>query len=90
MYFVYMIKDLLCRFYIGVSRDPNIRINIHNRKQGAKFTKFGVDFKIVFLKKYPTFKEARIREIQIKKWTRKKKEFLIKRFADGLSTNNKS
>ena len=85
MTFVYMIKDKKNRLYIGVSDNPKQRLYDHNRKLGATFTKQG-NFTIVFLEKYLILKEARSREIQIKKWGRAKKEMLIDRFKNGLAT----
>jgi len=85
MTFVYMIKDKNNRLYIGVSDDPKQRLHDHNHKLGATFTKEG-GFALVFLEKYLTLKDARTREVQIKRWKREKKEILIDRFKRGLRT----
>lgn len=85
MSFVYMAKNSNNELYIGVSDNPSQRIRNHNEKRGAGFTKIG-GFKIVFIEKYPNLKEARKREIQIKKWRREKKEILIKRYQNNLPT----
>jgi putative endonuclease len=85
MTFVYMIKDIDNQLYIGVSDNPKQRLHDHNNKAGATFTVNG-GFRIVFLEEYLTLKEARLREIQIKKWRREKKETLIKMYACGLQT----
>jgi len=85
MYFVYIISDLKNRLYVGVSGDPKQRLYDHNHKAGASFTSHG-NFKIVFLEKYSTLKEARSREVQIKKWRREKKNMLIERFQKSLPT----
>jgi len=86
MYSVYMIKNSANRLYVGTSENPEERVRYHNSKQGAKFTKYIPNFKIVFLEQYTTMTEARKREIQIKKWRREKKEFLIERYEKGLPT----
>lgn len=85
MTFVYMIRDNSDRLYIGVSDNPSKRLHDHNHQSGADFTFHG-NFEIVFLEKYLTFKEARSREVQIKKWRREKKEMLIVRYKKGLKT----
>ena len=85
MSFVYMLKNLNNELYIGVSENPKQRVKNHNGQRGAGFTKIG-GFKIVFIEEYPNLKEARQREIQIKKWRREKKEILIKRYQDNLPT----
>lgn len=85
MSFVYMIRDQDNRLYVGVSDNPQQRLRDHNRGAGAVFTNTG-NFRIVFLERYSTLKEARSREIQIKKWRREKKEILIERYVAGLPT----
>lgn len=86
MHYVYMVKNANHKLYTGVTENPDKRFYYHNTKQGAYFTKNKSNFKIVFLEEYNTQKEARKREIQIKKWRREKKELLIERYSLGLST----
>lgn len=86
MYYVYMAKNTANKLYVGVSENPPQRINDHNDGRGAHFTKYIPTYNVVFLEDYPTFKEARKREIQIKKWRRDKKELLITRYKQGLET----
>jgi len=82
-----MIKDIHDRLYVGVSDDPRQRLNDHNHKQGAAFT-FQGKFKIAFLEEHTSLKDARSREVQIKKWRRDKKELLIGLYERGISTYN--
>ncbi len=86
MFFVYMIKNSANKLYVGISEKPRERLAYHNSKQGAKFTKYKSDFRIVFIEQYPSLNEARQREIQIKKWRREKKQSLIARYENGLPT----
>ena len=86
MFFVYMVKNSINKLYVGVTENPTDRVWYLNQKRGAKFTKYKTDFEIVFLEEYFTLAEARNREIQIKKWRRDKKETLIKRYQNGLTT----
>ena len=71
--------------YIGVTENLQKRVIYHNTRQGARFTRDG-RYKIVFRESYETPAAARKREIQLKKWSRKKKEMLINRFKVGLIT----
>jgi putative endonuclease len=80
-----MIQDNFGKLYVGVSEDPEHRLKDHNTHRGSVFTKRG-DFKIVFKEEHESLSEARRREIQIKKWRRDKKEFLVKRYQQGLTT----
>ena len=86
MYFVYMIKNSYGNLYIGITDNPERRLKEHNTKQGAGFTKNRDEFEIVFLENHDFLKEARSREIQIKKWRRGKKEKLINLYKKGMPT----
>lgn len=81
-----MIKNSVGKLYIGITENPEKRVLYHNQKRGAHFTKYVNDFKIVFLEKYSTLSEARKREIQIKKWSRIKKDFLINKYNSSEET----
>lgn len=86
MYYLYMIQNDLNDLYIGISENPEKRLVTHNQNSGADFTKRSNKFRIVFLEKYNDIKSARTREIQIKKWSRKKKDFLISLYKEGIET----
>ena len=86
VHYIYMIKNSIDQLYIGITEDPSARTLTHNSKQGAKYTKYNPNFKIVFLEKHKSLTEARKREIQIKKWRREKKEVLIGKYQRGLET----
>ena len=88
-----MIKNSSNKLYIGITEDPNKRLMTHNSKRGAEYTstalgtgKHTLYFKIVFLEDYENLQKARKREIQIKKWSRSKKETLIERYKNNLPT----
>jgi len=84
-----MIKNADDKLYVGISENPDKRVSYHNQQRGAQFTKHGRNFHMVFKEEYQVLPEARKREIQIKKWSRKKKEVLIKRYKSGLLTKLK-
>lgn len=86
MYFVYMIKNSYGNLYIGITDNPERRLTEHNTKIGSRFTKERDNFSIVFLEEYTTLVEARKREIQIKKWRRSKKDFLIDLYNRNILT----
>ena len=77
-YYLYIAKNSQKQLYIGQTSNLKRRIKRHNSKNGGKYTSdyFG-DFKIVYYEAYTTRKEAMRRELQIKKWSRAKKEALI-------------
>jgi len=84
--FVYIIRNSVNNLYVGISENPQKRIEKHNHRIDAKFTKYVPNFKIVFLDSQDSIKDARKREIQIKKWSRKKKEFLIEMYYKNQNT----
>lgn len=64
--------------YIGISSNTKKRIIKHNVGQRAQWVKQHGQAEIVYTEKCNTYSEARKRELQVKKWSRKKKENLIK------------
>ena len=80
VYYVYLAKNSQAVIYVGQTTNLSKRINRHNSKQGGKFTSDNQNtFEIVYYEKYLTRKEAMNREMQIKKWSRAKKEALIEK-----------
>ena len=66
-YFVYMLKSLGKKpvTYVGYTNDLKKRISLHNRNQGAKFTK-GRKWKLIYKEIYNSKSEAISREYYIK------------------------
>ena len=77
MYFVYVLRTLSNTLYIGVTQALQQRVDAHNRGRGAGWTKTHPGAQIVYSESYPTLGLARKREIQLKRWSRAKKEALI-------------
>lgn len=77
-YFVYLARCSDNSLYTGLTKDYKKREQRHNAGLGSYYTKHRRPIKIVYIEKYTSLKEAANRERQIKGWTRKKKENLIK------------
>ena len=80
MYYLYILKSEKDNsFYIGAT--SNLKQRLKKHKQGlVKFTKSRLPIKLVHLEKFATLPEARQRELQIKKWKKRRAiENLIKR-----------
>jgi putative endonuclease len=77
MYFVYIARTPANTLYIGVTENPDRRIDAHNTGKGAEWIKTRRGARFVYLEAHPTLGSARKREIQLKKWSRAKKEALI-------------
>jgi putative endonuclease len=72
---------LLCddkSYYIGITNDLKKRLTFHNTGKGSKYLLSKLPVKLFYYEEYPNKSEARKREIQLKGWTRIKKEKLIK------------
>jgi len=77
-YYLYIARCEDNSLYIGVSSDYNKRIKKHNKGLGSKWIKEHGQAKIIFIEEYDNYLETHRRELQIKKWSRKKKENLVK------------
>ncbi|PIY96810.1 MAG: hypothetical protein COY66_02680 [Candidatus Kerfeldbacteria bacterium CG_4_10_14_0_8_um_filter_42_10] len=76
-YYFYIARCLDNSIYIGITNNLDNRIKRHNEGNGAVWIKQHGNAKIIYSEKYQTYLEAHRRELQIKKWSRKKKEDLI-------------
>ncbi|HLD63786.1 MAG TPA: GIY-YIG nuclease family protein [Candidatus Peribacteraceae bacterium] len=77
-WFVYIAQAQTGRYYTGITTDPQRRIHDHNQNEGAKFAHDHGGLKLLYVSLPFTDKSlARLREVQIKGWSRLKKEKLI-------------
>jgi len=68
MWYVYVIRNSINRrFYIGATKDIEKRIEQHNKSRRRSVAHFG-NYELVFKEEFPTFREARAREQQIKSY----------------------
>ena len=75
--FVYILRTVSNTLYIGVTQALDQRIDAHHSGKGADWTRVHPGAQVVYSESYPTLGLARKREIQLKKWSRAKKEALI-------------
>jgi len=67
-------------YYTGWTNNIKKRIDIHNRKKGAKYTRSRVPVHLVYFEIFQTKEEAMSREYRIKRMSRKQKEEMIRTF----------
>ncbi len=78
-YVVYILECADKSFYVGCTNDLERRLKQHNdSKWGAHYTKIRRPVILKYSETFPTLKEARRRESEIKGWRREKKLNLIK------------
>ncbi|MCI8992553.1 MAG: GIY-YIG nuclease family protein [Eubacterium sp.] len=75
--FTYILKCADNSLYTGWTNDIEHRLEMHNRKKGAKYTRGRTPVELVYLEISDTKEEAMKREAAIKKLTRTEKEKLI-------------
>lgn len=76
-WFVYIARAKTGRLYVGISTDPQERIDEHNSKKGAHFARLQGPFELVYQSPQPSKSTAVLRERQIKGWRQDKKLKLI-------------
>jgi predicted GIY-YIG superfamily endonuclease len=78
-FFVYILRSTSKELYIGQTNnlDHREKQQINKTEKAAKFIKDGKEFQLVYHEIFPTRLEAMRRELQLKHWTRAKKEALI-------------
>ena len=63
--------------YAGSCLDLKKRETVHNRGDGAKYTRSKRPIRMIYSEKFETLTEALRREAHVKGWTKKKKEKLV-------------
>lgn len=78
MNYAYIVKCSDDTLYTGWTNNLEKRIEAHNSKKGAKYTKTRIPVTLEYYETFGSKEEAMSREFMIKKLTRKQKEELIK------------
>ena len=77
MWYVYILECSDLTLYTGISNDVEKRIDTHNKKKGAKYTKTRTPVKLVYQQSFETKSLAAKEEWRIKQLTRNQKISLI-------------
>ncbi|MDP2945839.1 MAG: GIY-YIG nuclease family protein [bacterium] len=68
MFYFYILQSIIsCEYYIGSTEDLKNRLLLHNKGM-VKSTKSNRPWKLVYFESFSTLREARKRELQVKKW----------------------
>lgn len=80
MYFVYILRTSSNTLYIGQTNNLKRRVEEHknNKSKSARYIRYFPTFSLVYSEVYSSRREAMQRELQLKRWTKAKKEELIK------------
>jgi len=74
---LYILRLKSGNLYIGATTDLKQRYQDHLNGQACRTTKLDPPLELVYPESLPTFSDARKREVQIKRWSRAKKEALV-------------
>lgn len=84
---------LLCAdgsYYVGsTTYDPDTRTGQHNAGTFGGYTSTRRPVKLIFQEDFPDISQAQAFEYQVKRWSRAKKEALIRRDWEALQTLSK-
>ncbi|HIE24644.1 MAG TPA: GIY-YIG nuclease family protein [Anaerolineales bacterium] len=75
-FFCYILECADGTLYTGWSTDPNRRTKTHNAGRGAKYTRTRRPVKLIYSEELPDRSSAMKREVEIKKYSRKRKKKL--------------
>lgn len=78
VWYVYLVRCVDNSYYVGITNHLQKRINLHNSGIGSIYLRSKLPVTLVYHEPWENKSLARKREIQIKGWTRIKKEKLIK------------
>ena len=92
MFYVYILRTSGNTLYIGQTNNLEKRLKEHRGKtvKSAKYLRAFPSFKLVYSEIYFTRKESMQREYQLKHWSKKKKEILIKKTEEIKKTIEES
>ena len=85
--YTYMVECSDGTLYTGWTNYIGKRLQAHNAKKGAKYTRSRTPVNLVYLEKSDTRQQAMQREAQIKRLSRYEKEQLIKKRKDMYGDN---
>ena len=78
MFYFYILKCKDGTLYCGSAKNLGARLEKHNSGKGSAYVKSRGGGKIVYFERFRSWGKALRREAEVKKFTRKKKLFLIK------------
>ena len=84
MFHFYILRCLDNSLYCGMTSNLEKRLKEHNtsKSRGAKYLRAKKPAVLVYSEAYADIKTAMNREIEVKKWTKRKKEDLVRENSD--------
>ena len=79
MWYTYILTCSDDSYYVGHANNLEARLARHNAGRGCKWTACRLPVRLAYAESHETEEQALSREMQIKRWSRAKKEALIQR-----------
>ena len=76
-WYVYIIECLDGLYYTGITWNLSQRLEQHRSGKGSKFTHKHGFKRLCYVEEFTDLQQARVREVQLKDFSRKKKEALF-------------
>jgi predicted GIY-YIG superfamily endonuclease len=77
VHYVYILRCADGTLYTGYARDPDAREDAHNAGRGARYTAGRRPVRLVYTEICPSHGDALRRELEIKRWSRSRKDALV-------------
>lgn len=77
MAWMYILECADGSYYVGSTKDLNLRLAQHQEGKGSIYTSGRLPMKLVYCEEYDLVADAFHREKQVQGWTRRKREALI-------------
>ena len=76
-WFVYILECRTKDLYVGIAKDVDKRIKLHNKGLACRYTKFRKPVVLLYIEECDNYNHARKRESEVKKFSRAKKITLV-------------
>jgi len=90
MWYVYILECRNKTLYTGVTNNIERRFKDHQAGNSGHYTSYNMPERILYKEEFKNLSEAKIREQQIKRWSKSKKLALIKGDREDLINLSKS
>ncbi len=77
MAWMYILKCSDGSYYVGSTRNLDLRFSQHEQGKGSKYTSTRLPVQLVYYEEYDRVSDAYSREKQVQGWSRRKREALI-------------
>jgi putative endonuclease len=76
--YLYMLRCADGSYYVGSTTNSELRVAQHEAGEGGAYTSQRLPVRLVYTCEFDTLDEAFLRERQVKGWSRRKKEALVR------------